>query len=87
MPFVEKKNYQFPNKCRLHPSNDIFRDQEDHKVHVDTSEWRCGYCKKLFRAEKYLDQHFDNRHSNLLNVVRGHFFCPVYNADAFKEFE
>ncbi|XP_024025015.1 uncharacterized protein LOC21391554 isoform X1 [Morus notabilis] len=68
MPFVEQERYQISTKCRLHPDNDIFRYQEQHKVHVDMNEWQCGYCKKSFRAEKFLDQHFDNRHYNLLNV-------------------
>ncbi|GLT29081.1 hypothetical protein SLA2020_039690 [Shorea laevis] len=68
MPFVEQEGYQISNKCRLHPDNDLFRDQENHKIHLDINEWRCGYCKKSFRAEKFLDQHFDNRHYNLLNV-------------------
>ncbi|CAK9172585.1 unnamed protein product [Ilex paraguariensis] len=68
IPFVDREKYQIPRKCKLHPDNDLFRDQEQHKVHVDINEWRCGYCKKSFRAEKYLDQHFDNRHYNLLNV-------------------
>ncbi|KAJ4712504.1 C2H2-like zinc finger protein [Melia azedarach] len=68
MPFVEQEQYQISSKCRLHPDNDMFRDQEKHKIHVDINEWRCGYCKKSFRAEKFLDQHFDNRHYNLLNV-------------------
>ncbi|GMN56828.1 hypothetical protein TIFTF001_025942 [Ficus carica] len=68
MPFMEQERYQISNKCRLHPDNDIFRDQEQHKIHVDMNEWQCGYCKKSFRAEKFLDQHFDNRHQNLLNV-------------------
>ncbi|KAI4343660.1 hypothetical protein L6164_010982 [Bauhinia variegata] len=68
MPFLERENYQLSSKCRLHPDNDIFRDQEEHKIHIDINEWRCGYCKKSFRAEKFLDQHFDNRHYNLLNV-------------------
>ncbi|KAJ4974159.1 hypothetical protein NE237_007333 [Protea cynaroides] len=71
MPFVEQEQYQIPSGCRLHPDNDLFRDQEQHKVHVDFSEWRCGYCKKIFRSEKFLDQHFDSRHSNLLNVSNG----------------
>lgn len=69
MPFVEKEKYELPRQCRLHPSNDLFRDQEEHKIHLDVNEWRCGYCRKSFRAEKFLDQHFDNRHSNLLDVV------------------
>ncbi|WCJ36207.1 C2H2-like zinc finger protein [Euphorbia peplus] len=71
MPFVERERYQLSRKCRLHPSNDLFRDQEEHKVHIDINEWKCGYCKKSFRAEKYLDQHFDNRHYDLLNISDG----------------
>ncbi|KAF5476618.1 hypothetical protein F2P56_003350 [Juglans regia] len=71
MPFVEREDYQISSKCRLHPDNDLFRDQEQHKIHVDINEWKCGYCKKSFRAEKFLDQHFDNRHYNLLNISHG----------------
>ena len=69
MPFVDKEKYKIPSKCRLHADNDMFRDQELHKIHVDINEWKCGYCKKSFYAEKYLDKHFDNRHYNLLNTV------------------
>ncbi|XP_048330387.2 uncharacterized protein LOC107418119 isoform X1 [Ziziphus jujuba] len=68
MPFVEREHYSISSKCRLHPDNDLFRDQEEHKIHFDINEWQCGYCKKSFRAEKFLDQHMDNRHHNLLNV-------------------
>ncbi|XP_011084032.1 uncharacterized protein LOC105166382 isoform X2 [Sesamum indicum] len=71
LPFVEREKYQLSSQCRLHPNNDIFRDQEEHKIHIDINDWQCGYCKKVFRAEKFLDQHFDNRHYNLLNVSHG----------------
>ncbi|KAL0429574.1 UNVERIFIED_CONTAM: hypothetical protein Sradi_0583400 [Sesamum radiatum] len=71
LPFVEREKYQLSSRCRLHPNNDIFRDQEEHKIHIDINDWQCGYCKKVFRAEKFLDQHFDNRHYNLLNVSHG----------------
>ncbi|CAA7404860.1 unnamed protein product [Spirodela intermedia] len=71
MPFVDEHKYQISSKCRLHPSNDMFREQEAHKIHVDVNEWRCGFCQKRFRAEKYLDMHFDNRHYNLLNDTQG----------------
>ncbi|XP_042498150.1 uncharacterized protein LOC122076730 [Macadamia integrifolia] len=80
MPFVEKEKYQIPSGCRLHPDNDLFRDQEQHKAHVNINEWRCGYCKKIFRAEKFLDKHFDNRHSNLLNVSHGKCLADVCGA-------
>ena len=69
MPFMEKEKYELPSKCRLHPDNDMFREQEQHKIHFDINEWRCGFCKKAFRAEKFLDQHFENRHNNLLDNV------------------
>ncbi|KAK3410280.1 hypothetical protein EUGRSUZ_J02278 [Eucalyptus grandis] len=71
MPFIEKERYQLPNKCRLHPDYNFYGDQEQHKIHVDINEWRCGYCRKSFYEEKYLDRHFDNRHYDLLNVSQG----------------
>lgn len=69
MPFVDKERYQLSRRCRLHPDNDLYRDQEQHKIRVDINEWKCEYCKKSFYEETYLDKHFDNRHYNLLNVV------------------
>lgn len=71
MPFVEREKYGIQRSCRLHPDNVLFSDQEEHKVHFDTNEWRCGYCKKSFMLEKFLDQHLDNRHYNLLNISQG----------------
>ncbi|PNY17071.1 nucleic acid binding protein [Trifolium pratense] len=68
-PFVEKENYQLSTKCRLHHENDMFRDQEEHKIYLDRNEWQCGYCKKSFRDEKFIDQHLDNRHHNLLDLA------------------
>lgn len=70
-PFVERERYQIPKTCRLHPDNDLYRDQELHKIHVDIFEWKCGYCKKSFSEEKFIDKHFATRHYNLLNTVCG----------------
>ncbi|KAJ9683307.1 hypothetical protein PVL29_019058 [Vitis rotundifolia] len=80
MPFVEKEGYQISSSCRLHHENDLYRDQEQHKIHVDINEWRCGYCKKSFYAENYLDKHFDNRHYNLLNVSQNKCLADVCGA-------
>ncbi|KAL5581907.1 hypothetical protein UlMin_014349 [Ulmus minor] len=80
MPFVEKEHYQISTRCRLHPENDMFRDQEHHKIHTNINEWKCGYCKKSFYEEKYLDKHFDNKHHNLLNVSNGRCLADVCGA-------
>jgi hypothetical protein len=71
MPYVEKERYQLPSTCRVHRDNDIYREQEEHKLRSDINEWRCGFCKKAFYEEKYLDKHFDSRHYNLLNASHG----------------
>ncbi|CAJ2664248.1 unnamed protein product [Trifolium pratense] len=84
-PFVEKENYQLSTKCRLHHENDMFRDQEEHKIYLDRNEWQCGYCKKSFRDEKFIDQHLDNRHHNLLDLGHGKCLadlCGALHCDA-----
>ncbi|EEF35420.1 nucleic acid binding protein, putative [Ricinus communis] len=80
MPFVEKEHYQVSTGCRLHPDNDLYRDQEQHKIHEDGNEWRCGYCRKSFYEERYLNKHFDNRHYNLLNVSHSRCLADVCGA-------
>ncbi|XP_078171954.1 C2H2-like zinc finger protein [Carex rostrata] len=80
MPFVEKQQFQLPKKCRLNPQNDMFREQDEHKIHVDINDWKCGFCKKTFRAEKFLDKHFDNRHSNLIGDSQGRCLADLCGA-------
>uniref|UniRef100_A0A0E0MKW8 C2H2-type domain-containing protein n=1 Tax=Oryza punctata TaxID=4537 RepID=A0A0E0MKW8_ORYPU len=90
MPFVEKEKYELPSKCRLHPGNDMFREHEQHKIHFDINEWRCGFCKKAFRAEKFLDQHFQNRHNNLVDNSQGRCLadlCGALHCDLMLEFK
>ncbi|RDX81805.1 hypothetical protein CR513_37470, partial [Mucuna pruriens] len=89
-PFLERENYQLSSRCRLHPENDIFMNQEEHKIYIDRHEWRCGYCKKSFREEKFIDQHFDNRHYNLLNLSHGKCLadlCGTLHCDAMMNFK
>ncbi|KAG4383435.1 hypothetical protein AAZX31_13G070100 [Glycine max] len=89
-PFMERENYQLSSKCKLHPENDIFTDQEEHKIYIDRHEWRCGYCKKSFREEKFLDQHFDSRHYNFLNLSHGKCLgdlCGALHCDAVMNFK
>ncbi|KAF4385817.1 hypothetical protein F8388_010373 [Cannabis sativa] len=80
VPFIEKHQYQIPKSCRLHPDNDLFRDQEQHKIRIDVDEWKCGYCRKSFYEERYIDKHFEQRHNNLLNVSHGKCLADVCGA-------
>ncbi|KAL1198662.1 hypothetical protein V5N11_027565 [Cardamine amara subsp. amara] len=80
MPFVEKEKYQLPSNCRVHRDNDIYREQEEHKVQSDINEWSCGFCKKSFYEEKFLDKHFDSRHYNLLNASHGRCLADLCGA-------
>lgn len=88
LPFVEREKYDLSTACRLHPQNDMFRQQESEKVHLTANQWQCNYCSKVFRSEKFLDQHFDNRHHEKFNISRdrcmadlcGALHCDYYNA-------
>ncbi|KAJ3675467.1 hypothetical protein LUZ60_004509 [Juncus effusus] len=80
MPFVEKEQFVISEKCRLHMKNDMFREQEEHKIHLDVNDWKCGFCKKSFRSEKFLDKHFDNRHSNLIETSKGRCLADLCGA-------
>lgn len=88
LPFVEQERYNLSDACRLHPKNDMFREQELKKEHVTAHQWQCIYCKKVFRSEKFLDQHFDNRHLDQINNSRercladvcGALHCDYYDA-------
>ncbi|KMZ56469.1 C2H2-like zinc finger protein [Zostera marina] len=71
MPFIKEEKYNISRNCKLHSHNDMFREQEQHKIFMDYNEWKCGFCKKSFREEKYLDKHFHNRHYNLLDHTEG----------------
>ena len=69
-----------PESCPLNPRYDIFLDQEIHKHERSRSEWECGYCRKSFKNEFYIDRHMDNKHSDKLVVNFALFmflFCKI----------
>lgn len=66
---LQSANIKFSVGCPLHPSRDLFREQEEVKNSNYQSGWICGYCGKWFYEERFLDQHFDNRHSGMLDAV------------------
>ncbi|KAJ7539071.1 hypothetical protein O6H91_11G076000 [Diphasiastrum complanatum] len=80
LPFVEEENFNLSTTCRLHPENDMFREQEKEKDELRPHHWQCRYCRKVFRSEEYLDKHFNNRHSAMLNMSRQNCLADVCGA-------
>lgn len=74
--FIQKEIYphlpiepsELPEICQLHPTNDLYLDQELNKTEVQRLDWKCAYCNKHFRTEFYLDRHMSTRHSDKLKV-------------------
>ncbi len=48
--------------CPFHPSKSVHARQNRHKALEPQGFWRCGFCKKQFRSEAFLDRHMDLRH-------------------------
>jgi len=61
-PVVEKRSYQLPSSCPLARQQDMYLDNELHKKEVRYQNWRCTYCNKVFKAEHFLERHFEHRH-------------------------
>ncbi|XP_024357038.1 uncharacterized protein [Physcomitrium patens] len=92
MPFVKDQKYTLPKTCRLHPDNDVYHEQEENMIELRPMQWQCGYCKKIFRNQGFLDLHFDNRHSEKLEPSSnscladacGALHCDYYNSLSSK---
>lgn len=78
-----------PEQCLLHPGNDMFADQERHKVVTSGALHKCLYCNKTFKSDAYLDAHMDRRHTDELRGARDAAgrpnarFCPADLAPLF----
>lgn len=55
-----------PAECPLNPVWDMYRNQEEHKHELSSTEWKCDFCRKRFLSEHYLDLHFHRKHSDEL---------------------
>ncbi|XWS37156.1 hypothetical protein CRYUN_Cryun19dG0018800 [Craigia yunnanensis] len=80
MSFVEEEGYQISTKCRLHPDNDIFRDQEEHKIYLDVNEWRCGY---LFASFIYILSSGQSLADSCFPITQGSSASRLHEANKF----
>merc|ERR1712087_1000605 len=72
---------QIIEQCPLHPTHDEWLSrQERHKTYLAGQLWRCEFCSKTFKTERYLDDHLDRQHApplhNSSNVCVAD-FCDI----------
>lgn len=58
-----------PLECPFHPLREIFAPQQAAKTQNRRNQWTCNLCGKSFFEEKFLDMHFDARHSSIINTA------------------
>ncbi|XP_034237748.1 uncharacterized protein LOC117643147 isoform X2 [Thrips palmi] len=69
LPVLEKRSVKLGLECPFHPSRDIFGAQQAAKQQHRASQWACAFCGKSFYTERHLDQHFDSRHRDSINMA------------------
>ncbi|XP_026282865.2 uncharacterized protein LOC113209523 isoform X1 [Frankliniella occidentalis] len=69
LPVLEKRSVKLGLECPFHPSRDIFGAQQAAKQQHRPSQWACAFCGKSFYTEHHLDQHFDSRHRDSINMA------------------
>ncbi|XP_012834187.1 PREDICTED: uncharacterized protein LOC105955035 [Erythranthe guttata] len=84
IPFMEKEKYQLSSRCRLHQSNDIFREQEEHKIHVDINEYRSSRTSRMVSAlekapleDGYVSYPWEHRMHEMLSVPNSSTFYSI----------
>jgi len=50
--------------CMFAADRDMYLLQEQNKYSENPGKWTCGFCGKSFYDERFLDRHFDARHSD-----------------------
>lgn len=78
-----------PESCQLHPSVDLYAEQEAHKKEVTRGDWRCLLCGKHFRSEFYIDRHMHNKHTEKLSGSGTSIcladLCPIFGCTGKEE--
>ena len=63
-PVFEQLQVSIPVGCAFGAARDMFALQEQNKYSENVGKWTCGFCGKSFYEEKFIDKHFDARHSD-----------------------
>jgi hypothetical protein len=89
LPIFKKYSQPVPDKCPFSPFHDIYHYQENNKTKLDVNKWKCEMCGKMFQSESYLDNHFNNRHNNTLQIKKSANclanFCRIFRCDVLMK--
>jgi len=69
VPVFEQLQVSVPVGCVFGSDRDMYAVQEMNKYSEHAGKWTCGFCGKSFYEEKFLDKHFDGRHSDRTVMV------------------
>ena len=61
LPVLRHYNEEFSESCPY--ASACYQRQEKTKREIRSDRFECGLCGKLFKSERYLDQHLDYRHN------------------------
>ncbi|XP_076470028.1 uncharacterized protein LOC143300314 [Babylonia areolata] len=75
LPAFVALNTELSDECLFSLGRDRYGIQETHKSVEDGVNWYCHFCGKAFMTEYYLDLHFENRHSDQLQVNGVNWYC------------
>jgi len=67
-PVVEHHDYQIPEKCVFHSSNDKYAIFADKGRQLKKKKYKCDLCEKHFTSQDYLDQHLLLKHEDKIPV-------------------
>ncbi|XP_059473086.1 uncharacterized protein LOC132195241 isoform X2 [Neocloeon triangulifer] len=69
VPILARYGLKLPIECPFHPSREVYWPRQESKIKHRATQWSCGLCGKSFYSEKFLEMHFENRHSEHLNTA------------------
>lgn len=85
LPLYQENDIAVSSQCRWHLNNDIYRIYEEHNHEDGPSKWVCQFCGKGFYEERFLNQHFRNRHPNHLqqgpDITCLADYCDIFRCD------
>ncbi|ETV89567.1 hypothetical protein, variant 1 [Aphanomyces astaci] len=84
---AQAMHFHVPDECPFVADHILHLEHEQRKERTHSGRYRCGFCKKQFRNEEYLDGHFDRKHtpvsSSLPTGLCMADYCDILNCPTY----